>query len=70
MGVWIYDNLFVKFFVFLTHLEEKQQLNDRSLFRKRKNYNRLDFQLLMRSANVSEMTIRRSLLTMDIIDEN
>lgn len=49
-----------------TLVEEKQKLNDRSLFRKRKNYNRKRFQLLMRSSNVFEIIIKGLLiLTID-----
>ena len=42
----VFNTLLTMFFGFLMHLEEKQQFNNKSLLKK-KNYNRLDFQLLI-----------------------
>ena len=36
----VFNTLSIKFFVVSPHLEERQQLNDKSLLRKRENYNR------------------------------
>ena len=42
----VFNTLLTMFFGFLMHLEQKQQFNNISLLKK-KNYNRLDFQLLI-----------------------
>ena len=36
----VFNTLSIKFFVFSPHLKERQQLNNKSLLRKRENYNR------------------------------
>ena len=36
----VFNTLSIKFFVFSPHLDGRQQVNDKSLLRKRKNYNR------------------------------